>query len=256
MTDDILPGRPAATVVILRESPGADPQLLMVERASTMAFAAGALVFPGGAVDEADRRLAAAEDGTLDVDEAAARIAAIRETIEESGLAIGMAPAPDEAMRLTMRARLAAGATLAEVMDAHGLSLALDDLIPFARWHPAATDKVSRVYDTRFYLARAPEGQAASADGTESVHLFWSDAASILARCAAGEVRLIYPTRRNLERLAQFDSFDNLAAHAASIAVRRIAPWVEEHDGKRRLCIPEDLGYPVTWEPMESVLRS
>lgn len=256
MTDEILPGRPAATVVIMRDSPGGVARILMVERATTMAFAPGALVFPGGAVDEADRVMAAEQAQELDRDEAAARIAAIRETLEESGLAIGMAPMPDEAMRLTMRARLAAGATLAEAMDAHGLSLALDALIPFARWHPAASDMQSRVYDTRFYIARAPEGQKASADGTENVHLFWSDAGTILARCDAGAGRVIYPTRRNLERLAQFGCFDDLANHAVSIPVRRIAPWIEDHDGERRLCIPDDLGYPVTWEPMASVRRS
>lgn len=256
MTDDILPGRPAATVIIMRDSPDARAQILMVERATTMAFAAGALVFPGGGVDEADRTLAAAQCGKLDQDEAAARIAAIRETLEESGLAIGMAPAPDETMRLAMRKRLSAGATLGQAMDAHGLSLALDDLIPFARWHPAAADQPTRVYDTRFYVARAPEGQTASPDGTENVHLFWSDAEAVLERCRAGVGRLIYPTRRNLERLAQFISFDDVAIHAASIEVRRIAPWIEEHGGQRRLCIPEDLGYPVTWEPLESVLRS
>jgi len=256
MTDKISPGRPAATVIIMRDSPRARAEILMVERAKTMAFAGGALVFPGGGVDESDRTLAATFGGPLALDETAARIAAIRETLEECGLAIAMAPVPDETMRVTMRQRLAAGATLEEAMAEHGLSLALEELVPFARWHPAANDRVSRIYDTRFYVARAPEGQIATADGTENVHLFWSEAAALLARCKAGAVRLIYPTRRNLERLAQFEGFADVAAHAASISVRRITPWIEEHDGERRLCIPDDLGYPVTWEPLETVQRS
>ncbi|MET0249712.1 MAG: NUDIX domain-containing protein [Sphingobium sp.] len=256
MIDDIPPGRPAATVVIVRDSPGAQAQILMVERATTMVFAAGALVFPGGAVDEADRLLAVREGATLDIDEAAARIAAIRETLEESGIAIGMVPTPDEATCAAMREGLATGAALADVMAAHGLTLDLDQLILFARWQPSPSDMASRIYDTRFYIVRAPEGQVASADGSENVHLFWSDAGEILARCDAGAARVIYPTRRNLERLALFGCFDDLAAHAGSIAVRRISPWVEEHEGGRRLCIPGDLGYPVTWEPMDTASRS
>ena len=59
MTDLNDAGRPAATVVIIRDRPDEAAELLMVERASTMAFAAGALVFPGGAVDPADLALAA-----------------------------------------------------------------------------------------------------------------------------------------------------------------------------------------------------
>ena len=66
----------------------------MVERAEGMAFAAGALVFPGGRIDEADRQLAAElglEDG--------AAVAAIRETIEETAVPVGLAPLPDRQQR-------------------------------------------------------------------------------------------------------------------------------------------------------------
>src|SRR6478735_6240795 len=85
---------PAATVIVMRETAGA-PEVLMLERAAGMAFAGGALVFPGGRIDPGDHALAA-RLGATDADEAAARIAAIRETIEEAGIALGMAlPATD-----------------------------------------------------------------------------------------------------------------------------------------------------------------
>ena len=103
MTDLNDAGRPAATVVIIRDRPDEAAELLMVERASTMAFAAGALVFPGGAVDPADLTLAARHGGDLALDEAAARIAAIRETIEEAGIAIGLAGPIDAAAVLRLR---------------------------------------------------------------------------------------------------------------------------------------------------------
>src|SRR5690606_3570256 len=78
---------PAATVIVMREGAGA-PELLMVERAAAMSFAGGALVFPGGRVDPGDHALAATMDG--DPDDMAARIAGVRETLEEAGVAVGI----------------------------------------------------------------------------------------------------------------------------------------------------------------------
>ncbi|WP_176595182.1 MULTISPECIES: NUDIX hydrolase [Sphingobium] len=255
MTENIPEGRAAATVVVLRHRSDGAPEILMMERAPSMAFAAGALVFPGGAVDAADHALAAKIADGLPPDEAAARIAAIRETLEESGLAIAFTR-PLEPDRIgAMRRALAEGAGLGDLLDAHGLEVALDALVPFARWQPAGLELVRRMFDTRFYLVRAPEGQAASADETENVQLFWSSAADTLARCDRGEGQIIFPTRRNLERLAQFDSIDDLAAHALSIPVEKVTPWFEERDGETHLCIPAHLGYPVTSEPMGTVRR-
>ncbi|WP_242124466.1 NUDIX domain-containing protein [Sphingobium sp. Sx8-8] len=256
MTKIMDEGRPAATVVIIRDRIGASPEMLMMERASTMAFAAGALVFPGGAVDAGDHALAASIGGELPQDEAAARIAAIRETLEESGLAIAFTRTVEADRLAAMRQALAAGAGLGDILKVHGLEIALDALVPFARWHPPGFEQARRVFDTRFYLVRAPEGQSASVDATENVRLFWSAAADTLALCDRGEGEVIFPTRRNLERLAQFASFDDLAAHARSIPVEKVTPWAEEREGEPHLCIPTHLGYPVTSEPMRGVRRA
>ena len=256
MSENAAEGRAAATVVIVRDLPAAAPHLLMMERAASMAFAAGALVFPGGAVDDADRAFALTlARGGEDIDDVAARIAAIRETLEESGLAIGFRNAVEATKLMDMRAALAAGASLAQIADAHGLEFSLDQLVPFARWHPAAAEHVTRIFDTRFYLVRAPASQQPSVDLTENVRLFWSGARDTIARCDAGEGRIIFPTRRNLERLALFDSFDAMAAHAASVPVEMVRPWVEDRAGQRHLCIPSHLGYPVTSEPLSIVQR-
>lgn len=256
MTDLELVSRPAATLVIVRDRVGAPPELLMVERASTMAFAAGALVFPGGAVDDADRALAARTDHGLDLDEAAARIAAVRETIEEAGLGIGLAGDVDAALVLRLRDGLHDGKPLGDLLTRHGIDLLLDRLTPFARWHPAPFEKARRIFDTRFYLARAPEGQVASVDTTENVRLFWSAAADTIARCDAGDGEVIFPTRRNLERLALGASHDELVAHAVAFPVETVRPWREERDGEAHLCIPDHLGYPVTSEPLAQVRRA
>lgn len=247
--------RPAATAVIVRDVQGASPQILMMERARSMAFAAGALVFPGGAVDEADRDLARAIGGSTDMDDLAARVAAVRETLEESGLGIGFAGQTDPELLGAMRAALHQGAAFADLLDRHGMELALDRLVPFSRWHPAAAENVTRIFDTRFYVVRAPEGQEASADATENVHLLWSSAQETIRRTSSGQGRVIFPTLRNLERLAQFASFEDIAAHAASLPIEKISPWIEEREGQRYLCIPGHLGYPVTSEPIDTALR-
>ena len=248
-------GRSAATAVIVRDMLDGPPHILMMERAGSMAFAAGALVFPGGAVDDADRELARTLGGAADVEETAARLAAIRETIEESGLGIGFATALNAAQLAEMRRALAGGDSFSTVVQAQGAALALSQLVPFSRWHPADAEMAARIYDTRFYLARAPEGQVATADATENVRLFWMSARDTIALCDAGQGRIIFPTRRNLERLALFDNFADMAAHAASFPVEKVSPWLEERDGVRHLCIPDHLGYPITSEPMEHVQR-
>ena len=93
MAEDVPAARPAATVVVFRRSmDGGPPEILLLERSGAMAFAGGATVFPGGAVDAADRVLAATTPGAelLDPDDAAARVAAVREALEESGLVVGV----------------------------------------------------------------------------------------------------------------------------------------------------------------------
>lgn len=242
---------PAATLVIFRDRPEGAPELLMVQRATTLAFAGGALVFPGGRIDPGDEALAAliAPD---DVD-APARIAAIRETLEEVGLAIGIEPLPSSAALADMRAGLHAGQPLGALLGDH--RLCLDVLVPFARWRPPPP--LVRVFDTRFYLAAMPGGVApASVDGTENTRLLWSSAADVLAAADDGRITIIYPTRRNLERLALFSSFADAVHHAQGYPIRTIVPIEEERGGVPHLCIPDDLGYPVTAEPLADVRRS
>ncbi len=256
MTQPAPDARLAATVILWRDRADAAAELLMVERASSMVFAGGALVFPGGAVDAADEALAATMAIDLPLEETSARIAAIRETLEESGLGLGFPEAFPARDLAAMRAALHGGAALGDLLAGHGLTLDLDGLIPFARWHPGAIERARRVYDTRFYLARAPEGQVATADTNETVHLFWREAAATIAACDAGEGRIIFPTRRNLERLGQFDRFDAAVAHAAAIPVEKVTPWLEDRAGVRHLCIPKHLGYPVTSEPLAGIDRN
>ncbi|MGY2735446.1 NUDIX hydrolase [Sphingomonas sp. UYP23] len=245
------PPIPAATLVLFRETGGGAPELLFVERSRAMVFAGGALVFPGGRVDPGDYALASTLDG--DPDELAARIAAIRETIEEVGVAVGVSSMTDATLQ-QLRCALHDGMAFGSVL--HDLSLTIDPaaLTAFARWLPAHA--ASRIFDTRFYLARLPErARAAVVDATENVRAFWSSAQAVLDDADASRATIIFPTRRNIERLARFPDFDAAVTDAERHEICTVTPWTETRDGVDHLCIPDDLGYPVTAEPLSAAVR-
>jgi hypothetical protein len=135
MTNESAPqGIPAATIIIFRNAPaGEPPEVLMTVRSRTMSFAGGMAVFPGGRVDPADYALAEAlaDEIALAPDETAHQIAAVRETLEETGLAMGLAGAIDAARAADARAMLAEVGALAPVLDAFGWQLDLAQITPF-----------------------------------------------------------------------------------------------------------------------------
>ena len=238
---------PAATLVLMRARARGAPELLMIERTAHMAFAAGALVFPGGRIDPEDGEAAAVLG--LDPAHGPARIAAIRETIEETGIAVGIdGPAHG------LRAEMDAGAAFADLIGQRGLAIDPDALTPFARWCPNFRE--TRRFDTLFYIAEAPaDAPEPEIAPHEAVRAFWAPAAEIIAEIEAGRAHAIFPTRRNLERLARFGSIDEARADAARHPVRKITPWVEQRDGGAYVVIPDDAGYPVTAEPLETARR-
>lgn len=245
MSDDAIP---AATLILVRERPGGAPELLMVERSGKMAFAAGALVFPGGRIDEADRQLS----GVLGVDPAA--IAAIRETLEESAVPVGLSPVPNRNAARAIQDELTANRPFADLLRQRDLNLEASELTPFARWIPKF--HAVRRFDTLFYVARGPDGDwEPRVVGGECAAALWLTAAEVLEREQRGEARLIFPTRRNLERLAQHGSFDSIRADALAHPVEPVTPWVEEIGGDRFITIPDHLGYPVTRERLDGLWR-
>ena len=219
-----------------------------------MRFAAGAAVFPGGRIDPADRELAAQlADPALDPDDAAARIAAVRETLEEAGLAVAVNRAVTHDEAAAARALLLEQGTLAAVLERYGWTLDLAALVPFARWCP----HFAGAFDTRFYLADLGTGAIELAvDATENTRLFWTTAEAALAMGKAGQIQMLFPTERNLERLAQFADFAAARAAAEATPLETITPYRELRDGVVHLAIPEGLGYPVTSQLFETVRRS
>ncbi len=92
-------------------------------------------------------------------------------------------------------------------------------------------------------------------DETENVRLVWASAQDVLDDADAERLAVIFPTRRNLERLAQFASYDEAAAHARATPLRTVTPWPETRDGVNYLCIRDDLGYPITAERLDGAMR-
>ena len=246
MSDEAIP---AATLIVVREAAGGGPpQLLMVERAEGMAFAAGALVFPGGRIDEADRTLAA----QLGVD--AAALAAIRETVEETAVPVGLAPVPHPATALELQRELVLDRGFAQLLEAHQLEIDAAALTPFARWVPKF--HAVRRFDTLFFVAPCPPGEwRPQTIASECAGAAWVTAQQVLDREQRGEARLIFPTRRTLERLALHESFEEIRADALAHRIQPVTPWVEERDGEKFITIPADLGFPVTQERLDGLWR-
>jgi 8-oxo-dGTP pyrophosphatase MutT (NUDIX family) len=238
---------PAATLVVVRDRDDSPPELLMVERAEGMAFAGGALVFPGGRIDAGDRTLGRDE-------ESAARVAAIRETLEETAIPVALSPVPSREPALDLQSALLDDEDFGALLQRHDLDLDLDSLTPLARWVPKF--HATRRFDTLFFLARAPgpDWQPRIVTG-ECSGAMWIAAADALERERRGEARLIFPTRRNLERLALHDSFDAMRADAKAHSIEPISPWVEQIDGENFITIPEGIGYPVTREKLDGLWR-
>jgi 8-oxo-dGTP pyrophosphatase MutT (NUDIX family) len=168
--DDLPPAIPAATVVLLRDGPDG-LETLMLRRNSKLAFAGGAWVFPGGRIDPEDYPDSRPSTGDADV-AAAARTAAVREAMEEAGLAVDPA-----------------------------------GLVWFAHWTPGPL--AARRFATWFFMARAPEGAVTIDDGEIHEHQ-WIHPAEAMARRDAGEIELIPPTWMTLRLLAEQPSVDAL----------------------------------------------
>jgi len=225
----------------------------MVGRPPTGTFSS-ALVFPGGKVggrDGAPETLACC-DGTegLGASDAAHRVGAIREAFEEAGILLarrGSAPLLNSDVEALAEERLALAADALAIdrfLKDWGLRLALDALVPFAHWiTPAA---MRRRFDTHFFVALAPVGQAGVHAGGELVSSGWFAPAEALELGASGRVKLMFPTRMNLLRLVESATAQAALQAARACKVVTVEPIVTERDGKLYSRIPAEAGYPGT----------
>lgn len=199
------PIRPAATVLLLRD--GADGvEVFMLRRANQAVFGGGMYVFPGGRVDDADGEF---------------EVAAIRECFEEAGVLLARCPdgspvSPDHAV-FSAREEIHAGAmSLRELLGRHGLVAALDDLSWIAEW-VTPRGELPRRFDTRFFVAAMPAGQASHHDDSETVASEWIRPTDAIARWERHEMAMFPPTVHQLRFVEPHESVASAVAAARAV---------------------------------------
>lgn len=270
--------RDAATVMLVRDTDAGRMEVFMLRRNLNSDFVGGAYVFPGGAVDEADRHadLEAVCEGRsddqasvmLDVDRGglAFWVAAIRECFEEAGVLLANGidgevisfADPEVARRFDEHRRAVDSGErrLVEVCESEKLRLAVDRIHYFSHWITPVGPP--RRYDTRFFVTAAPPEQVPLHDDRETIANLWVNPADALRRHEAGELDLIFPTIKNLEAVARFETSAELLAAAAAVEqVPTILPRITAGAHGVRILLPGDPGYeeaadapPVTGIPM------
>ena len=260
MVETLIP-RPAATVLTLRDSPKGY-EILMLRRNLRSDFVGGAYVFPGGAVDEADAVL---DDLVVGLDDAAASkrldldrgglayyVACLRELFEEAGLLIACdergesvtfrEPADIARLAAKRRALNAGDVGFLSVMHDEGLRLDLRGLEYLAHWITPVGPP--RRYDTRFFVALAPEDQVATHDAGETVADTWVRPRDALAAQRRGEFEMIRPTIYNLEAIAHFDDAREVLGYARGLrSIPCVEPRVIERNGELVVVNPGEAGY-------------
>ncbi len=257
---------PAATVILFRDGP-VSPEVLMLERHSRSQFLPDMYVFPGGRVEDQDHEIAEHVSG-LSAEQASAAlptideklalgffVAAIRETFEESGILLarrrgsaGLIDAAGATALAQHRLEVQSGKTpFRELIEKEGLDLAADLLAAHAHW--ITPEDVPRRFDTIFFSTLTPRGQLALHDGIESTNHVWTRPEDALERSKRGELRLIFPTARNLDTLAGFESSEAALTASRKRPVVPVLPVIKDLDGKRQLTIRADAGYAITSEP-------
>lgn len=255
-TDEIIPAKPAATVMLVRDAtPGVE--VFVLRRTSGAAFAAGMFVFPGGRVDDADGGVAIEPyvDGMNDATASAALglehgglafwVAAIRESFEESGVLLartcagGPPPPIDTEREAVHRGEL----SMIELCRRHDLVLDAGALRYVAHW-VTPVGETPRRFDTRFFLAVAPAGQEGVHDDFETVDSRWVRPSAALRDVERGELMMMPPTIANLQFVEDCATADEAIAKAdASGAPPRIQPKI------RRGAAGEFVGFAMPNDP-------
>jgi len=260
MPEAVAPRR-ASTVLLLRD--GVDPagasrgeiEVFMMVRHYEIDFNSGALVFPGGSVDTGDQAIIArpelyAGGAGLDADALSFRIAAIRETFEESGILLARsrgsnalidAKRAGEIEAVSRMALCEGKTTFLNVLDDNEVSLALDELVPYAHW--ITPEGMPKRFDTWFFLAAAPPAQVGAHDGRESTDSIWVSPREALAGGESGRFKLPFPTTRNLIKLGKQPNVKVALDDARGKPIVTVMPVMTKLNGGRQLRIPREAGY-------------
>jgi 8-oxo-dGTP pyrophosphatase MutT (NUDIX family) len=251
--------RDAATVVLTRDGANG-PEVYLLRRAASMAFAAGAFVFPGGSVDPRDQDLPdSAWVGpppsywaqALTCAEPTARslvCAAVRETFEESGVLLAgpdgdaiVADTSGDDWEVDRLALLDRELSFSAFLDKRGLVMRTDLLRAWAHWITPEVEP--KRFDTRFFVAALPAGQRTRDVGGEADRVTWMAPADAIAGGERGEMVLMPPTIATLRDVASYSSVDALLD--AEREIETVFPkLVLDENEKLQFLLPNDPAYP------------
>jgi 8-oxo-dGTP pyrophosphatase MutT (NUDIX family) len=249
-------------VILVRHGvPVGEPwQTFMVRRHVRSDFAADVFVFPGGKVDESDRdpellslvdaHPLEAEGGAAVAEWKALRVAAIRELFEEAGVLLARR---DDGGTLDLmgtdgerfdryRRQLQAGAlSMIDMAREEQLRYLGDALHPFSRW--ITPTPFPRRFDTRFYVALAPDRQMPIHDRAETTASVWIAPDEAVERYEDGDFPLVFATEQHLRRMAHYRSIEEMVAATETADLSPVTPKVVDREGEQSFLLPGDEGY-------------
>jgi 8-oxo-dGTP pyrophosphatase MutT (NUDIX family) len=272
---------PAATIILLRDCMDENFEVFLMQRDKQQAFMGGAYVFPGGRMDANDCETALAgfilgvspsEARTIlnepELDDKTALglyLCAIRETFEESGVLLAQRVSGgkldfsnDETMARFARYRRQlhdSEITLLQFAIQEDIRFQLNQIIPYSHWITPEVE--SKRFDTRFFIARMPTGQAPIHDALEMTGSTWMTPAEALDRHKTGEILLMPPTLKTLEELADFSSIDLVFSATCRKQIQPILPQAFFEDKGFGVKLPHDpeyslLQYKLPPRPLEA----
>ncbi|HYW56582.1 MAG TPA: NUDIX hydrolase [Polaromonas sp.] len=261
--------RPAATVVLLRDTP-VGLEVFLMKRHGLSDVLGGAYVFPGGKVDAADAELdmaahldqpvaalhAGLNESDIDLQTAGGLyVAAVREAFEECGVLFAHASeTPEPALRAA--ALLREGHGFNAVLVQLALRLQTRSLAPWSRWiTPTAPSVMNKRFDTRFFVAALPDGQVARHDDFETTESIWLTPRAALEQYWNGDIELAPPQIMSLAHLARHVSTASVLAAARSRVPPVIQPEPFDQEGTRVICYPGDPRHSVREQALPGPTR-
>ncbi len=264
-----VPVKPAATVLLVRDADAGGVEVFMLRRTFNAAFASGMFVFPGGKVDDVDGVDEIAElcDGLTDAHASsllgiangglAYWVACIRECFEEAGVLLARHETTGDVVRFDDEATAQrfeverenihdGSVALLDLCKREGLRLTTDDIHYVSHWITPMGEK--RRFDTRFFIARAPQAQEPLHDDGETIESFWISPQEAIERAHERDLMLMPPTKANIEFLLPFKTADEVLAAAAQVGMpQTILPKLKiDSDGRVvGIAMPGDPEYAV-----------
>ena len=264
-----VPVKPAATVLLVRDADAGGVEVFMLRRTFNAAFASGMFVFPGGKVDDVDGVDEIAElcDGLTDSHASALLgiasgglaywVACIRECFEEAGVLLARHETTGDVVRFDDEATAQrfeverenihdGSVALLDLCKREALRLTTDDIHYVSHWITPMGEK--RRFDTRFFIARAPQAQEPLHDDGETIESFWISPQEAIERAHERDLMLMPPTKANIEFLLPYKTADEVLAAAAQVGMpQTILPKLKiDSDGRVvGIAMPGDPEYAV-----------